>query len=72
MGAITVSHTTSSVKANSTDSQKISSDAWNGTGAHTVVITPGAAVADATGAGDVVAQLNTLLARIRALGLIST
>ena len=32
----------------------------------------GAAVADATGAGDVVAQLNTLLARLRAHGLIST
>ena len=31
-----------------------------------------AAVADATGAGDVVAQLNSLLARIRELGLIAT
>lgn len=30
------------------------------------------AVADATGAGDVVAQLNALLARIRELGLIAT
>jgi len=35
-------------------------------------ITAGAAVADATGAGDVVAQLNTLLARLRAMGLIET
>lgn len=31
----------------------------------------GAAVANATGVGDVVAQLNTLLARIRAHGLIA-
>lgn len=37
-----------------------------------VVGTQGAAVADATGAGDVVAQLNTLLARLRAHGLIAT
>ena len=37
-----------------------------------VVGTQGAPVADATGAGDVVAQLNTLLARLRAHGLIST
>lgn len=35
-------------------------------------ITQPAAVADATGAGDVVAQLNSLLARMRALGLIAT
>ena len=32
----------------------------------------GAAVADAPGAGDVVAQLNTLLARLRTHGLIAT
>jgi parallel beta-helix repeat protein len=32
----------------------------------------GAAVADATGAGDVVAQLNALLARVRAHGIIDT
>ncbi len=31
-----------------------------------------AAVADATGAGDVVAQLNALIARMRELGLIAT
>jgi hypothetical protein len=31
-----------------------------------------AAVADATGAGDVVARLNELLARIRTLGLIGS
>ncbi len=37
-----------------------------------VVSAQGAAVADATGAGDVVAQLNTLLARLRVHGLIST
>lgn len=37
-----------------------------------VVAAQGAAVADATGAGDVVAQLNALLARIRAHGLIAT
>ena len=37
-----------------------------------VVGAQGAAVADATGAGDVVAQLNTLLARCRAHGLIAT
>lgn len=37
-----------------------------------VVGAQGAAVADATGAGDVVAQLNTLLARLRAHGLIAT
>jgi hypothetical protein len=37
-----------------------------------VVTAQGAAVADATGAGDVVAQLNTLLARCRAHGLIAT
>lgn len=37
-----------------------------------VVGNQGAAVADATGAGDVVAQLNTLLSRLRAHGLIAT
>ena len=37
-----------------------------------VVQAQGAAVPDATGAGDVVAQLNTLLARLRAHGLIAT
>lgn len=37
-----------------------------------VVGAQGAAVADATGAGDVVAQLNALLARVRAHGLIAT
>jgi hypothetical protein len=37
-----------------------------------VLGTQGAAVADATGAGDVVAQLNFLLARCRAHGLIAT
>lgn len=36
-----------------------------------VVSNRGAAVADATGAGDVVAQLNALLARVRAHGLIA-
>jgi hypothetical protein len=49
----------------------------NITGVHKVdgtqVLGPqGAAVADATGAGDVVAQLNTLLARLRAHGIIAT
>lgn len=37
-----------------------------------VVSAQGAAVANATGAGDVVAQLNALLARLRAHGLIAT
>jgi len=37
-----------------------------------VLSAQGAVVADATGAGDVVAQLNTLLARCRAHGLIAT
>ena len=37
-----------------------------------VIGAQGAAVANATGAGDVVAQLNTLLARCRAHGLIAT
>lgn len=37
-----------------------------------VVSARGAAVADATGAGDVVAQLNALLARLRTHGLIAT
>lgn len=37
-----------------------------------VIGNQGAAVADATGAGDVVAQLNALLARVRAHGLIAT
>jgi hypothetical protein len=37
-----------------------------------VVGNQGAAVADATGAGDVVAQLNALLARLRTHGLIAT
>jgi hypothetical protein len=37
-----------------------------------VITAQGAAVADATGAGDVVAQLNALLARCRAHGLIAT
>lgn len=41
-------------------------------GANKVVSVQGAAVADATGAGDVVAQLNTLLSRLRAHGLIAT
>ena len=41
-------------------------------GANQVVGAQGAAVADATGAGDVVAQLNTLLARLRTHGLIAT
>jgi hypothetical protein len=41
-------------------------------GADKVVGARGAAVADATGAGDVVAQLNALLARCRAHGLIAT
>jgi hypothetical protein len=38
----------------------------------TAPVTQPAAVADATGAGDVVAQLNALLARMRSLGLIAT
>jgi hypothetical protein len=37
-----------------------------------VLVNQGAAVANATGAGDVVAQLNTLLARLRVHGLIDT
>ena len=37
-----------------------------------VIGTQGAAVADATGAGDVVAQLNSLLAKLRTHGLIAT
>jgi hypothetical protein len=41
-------------------------------GANKVIGAQGAAVADATGAGDVVAQLNTLLSRLRAHGLIAT
>jgi hypothetical protein len=41
-------------------------------GATKLIGVQGAAVADATGAGDVVAQLNTLLARLRAHGLIAT
>jgi hypothetical protein len=41
-------------------------------GANQVVGAQGAAVADATGAGDVVAQLNALLARLRTHGLIAT
>ena len=43
-----------------------------GVGANQVVGAQGAAVADATGAGDVVAQLNSLLARLRTHGLIAT
>lgn len=35
-------------------------------------LSAGAAVADATGAGDVVTQLNLLLSRVRTLGLIAT
>jgi trimeric autotransporter adhesin len=41
-------------------------------GATKLIGAQGAAVDDATGAGDVVAQLNALLARIRAHGLIAT
>jgi hypothetical protein len=41
-------------------------------GAITVVGSQGAAVADATGAGDVVAQLNALLASLRSTGIIAT
>lgn len=37
-----------------------------------VLSAQGAAVADATGAGDIVAQFNTLLARLRAHGIIAT
>ena len=40
-------------------------------GATKLIGVQGAAVADATGAGDVVAQLNTLLARLRTHGLIA-
>ena len=49
----------------------VTSDAFYRSGVQ-VVGAQGAAVADATGAGDVVAQLNTLLARLRAHGLIAT
>jgi hypothetical protein len=42
------------------------------TGKIVKTLVPGSAVADVTGAGDVVAQLNTLLARLRSLGIIST
>ena len=48
-----------------------STTAWY-MGATKLIGVQGAAVADATGAGDVVAQLNTLLARLRAHGLIAT
>jgi len=41
-------------------------------GATKLIGVQGAAVADATGAGDVVAQLNTLLARLRTHGLIAS
>lgn len=41
-------------------------------GSTAVVGAQGAAVANATGSGDVVAQLNTLLARLRAHGLIAS
>lgn len=41
-------------------------------GSNKIIGARGAAVADATGAGDVVAQLNALLARCRAHGLIAT
>ncbi len=37
----------------------------------TATITPAAAVADATGAGDVVTQFNTLLANLRDAGLLA-
>lgn len=50
----------------------ISAAAYEDTNQVQVVGTQGAAVADATGAGDVVAQLNALLARCRAHGLIAT
>lgn len=50
---------------------KIDADGYYVT-ATKVVGARGAAVADATGAGDVVAQLNTLLSRLRAHGLIAT
>jgi hypothetical protein len=50
----------------------VSAGAAFNVGATKVVGAQGAAVADATGAGDVVAQLNALLARCRAHGLIAT
>lgn len=50
----------------------IQAPAYRDAGANQVVGARGAAVADATGAGDVVAQLNSLLARCRAHGLIAT
>jgi hypothetical protein len=41
-------------------------------GANTVVGAQGAAVADATDAGSAITQLNLVLARLRAHGLIAT
>ena len=57
--------TTTGSKIGTSTTQKIGF--WN----TTPVVQP-TAVADATGAGDVVAQLNALLARIRAIGLIAS
>lgn len=45
---------------------------WLYKGATAILKGQGAAVADATGAGDVVQQLNALLAQLRAMGLIAT
>ena len=45
--------------------------AYQMNGTQLLAATRGAAVADATGAGDVVAQLNALLARVRVHGLIA-
>jgi hypothetical protein len=69
---VDLSDGTYAVNAGDTDGGKINaghSYLVNGT---KVVGAQGAAVADATGAGDVVAQLNSLLAKLRTHGLIAT
>lgn len=75
--AITIHIGTAPVASPANASQIYVAD-WNGAGTatpmvrneegHTVKLYRGAAVADATGAGDVVAQLNALLARLRVTG----
>jgi hypothetical protein len=54
------------------DDGKINAEIAYYTNGTKVVGAQGAAVADATGAGDVVAQLNSLLAKLRTHGLIAT
>jgi hypothetical protein len=69
---VDLSDGTYAVNAGDTDGGKINAGHSYLVNGAKVVGAQGAAVADATGAGDVVAQLNSLLAKLRTHGLIAT